>query len=74
MSLVIPSKLAEKAAGFEELSYGANSATLVLRGGRKISGVVLAWGCEIIKINDRVVGEENLGFKMEDIVDILPSV
>jgi hypothetical protein len=73
MPLAIPVKLADKAAGFPECSYGASRATLVLKDGRRISDVTLAWGGEIVQLDgQRVEEEKQLGFRLLDIVDVTP--
>ncbi|MBI5770089.1 MAG: hypothetical protein HZA93_20100 [Verrucomicrobia bacterium] len=73
MSLGIPAKLADKAAGFPECSYGACRATLILKDGRKIFDVTLAWGGDIVRLDgERVEEEKQLGFSLADIVDVVP--
>jgi hypothetical protein len=72
MSLTLPSNLAEKAADYPESSYGASRATLVLKDGRRIFDVTLAWGSEIIKIDGEAVNKKKLGFGVTDIIDVLP--
>jgi hypothetical protein len=72
MSLALPARLAEKAAGLAESSPGANRVTLVLKDGRKIFDVTLAWGREIVEIDGAPVEKKELGFGMSDIVDVLP--
>ena len=72
MTLALPRPLADKAAGFPESSYGANRVTLVLKDGRRIFDVTLAWGSEIVAINCSPVEKRELGFGMSDIVDVLP--
>ena len=73
MALAIPSALAGKAAGFPESSYGANRVTLILKDGKKITRVTLAWGSEIVQIDgERVEEEKDLGFRLADIVDVVP--
>ena len=72
MALTLPPKLADKAAGFGESSYGASRATLVLKDGRRIFDVTLAWGSEIVKIDGEEVEMKKLGFGVTDIVDVLP--
>jgi len=70
----IPSQLSEKASAFPESSYGSTNVVLVLKDKRTIENVVLAWGTEIVKIdNEPIEGIKNLGFKLEDIIDVLPS-
>ncbi|HVX91299.1 MAG TPA: hypothetical protein VHC20_06815 [Candidatus Paceibacterota bacterium] len=73
MPLAIPANLADKAAGFPESSYGASRATLVLKDGRRIFDVTLAWGGEIVQLDGvRVEEEKQLGFGVADIVDVVP--
>ena len=72
MSLTLSSKLAEKAADFPESSYGACRATLVLKDGRRVFDVTLAWGNEIVKIDGEAVDKKKLGFGFTDIIDVLP--
>jgi len=43
MSREIPNNLSDKAASFLESAYGVNRVTLVLRDGRKVEEVCLAW-------------------------------
>jgi hypothetical protein len=74
MSLHLPSKLTEKAAGFPESSYGTTKVILVLKDGRKIFGVSLAWGTEILSIDGQaVMTKKDLDFGMSDIVDVIPG-
>ena len=74
MPLNLPSQLAEKAAHLPESAYGVNTVDLVLRDGRRICGIRLAWGSEIVKIGDKPVTEKHeLGFQIEDIVDLAPE-
>ena len=75
MTLLLPDQLADKAAGFGEISYGATRATLVLADGRRIHEVYLAWGREIVKIGVRAISRpDELGFQLADIVDLVPEV
>ncbi len=75
MTLSLPDELADKAAGFGEISYGATRATLLLADGRRIHEVYLAWGREIVKIGDRAVSQpDELGFQLADIVDVISEV
>jgi hypothetical protein len=72
MPLLLPSKLRDIAAQLPESSYGACRATLVLRSGRQVTDVTLAWGGEIVKIGDRrVANESEMGFSIGDVVDVL---
>jgi hypothetical protein len=75
MILSLPDQLADKAAGFGEISYGATRATLLLADGRRIHEVYLAWGREIVKIGGRAITQpEELGFQLADIVDVVSEV
>ncbi|MBQ0806993.1 MAG: hypothetical protein KBT55_03390 [Porticoccus sp.] len=68
----LPAKLSDKASGFPEPSYGATKVTLLLSNGDKIENVTLAWGEEIIKIQNKDIHKiKSLGFTKEDIVDVL---
>ena len=75
MTLSLPDELANKAAGFSEISYGATRATLLLADGRSIYEVYLAWGREIVKIGSRTISQpDELGFQLADIVDVISEV
>jgi hypothetical protein len=70
-SIEIPARLAEKAAGFPESSYGATTVTVVLTDGRRIADVVLAWGRQIVRVGDRVIEKpEQLGFELDMVQDV----
>jgi hypothetical protein len=47
----LPDSLAEKVSSFGESSYGATVVTLVLKGGKRINHVHVAWGRNVIKAN-----------------------
>ncbi len=67
----LPEPLAEIAAEFPETSYGACKVTLILRCGRRVSDVTLAWGREIIKIGSKPINEmEGIDFAVTDIVEV----
>ncbi|HEY4247099.1 MAG TPA: hypothetical protein VGM64_09600 [Lacunisphaera sp.] len=72
MALTLPSNLATKAAGFRESSYGACRVTLVLKNGRRVFDVTLAWGSDLIQIDGESIEKKKLGFGATDIVDVLP--
>ncbi len=72
MTLTLPSKLAAKAADFRESSYGACRATLVLKDGRRIFDVTLAWGSDLVQIDGEPVEKKQLDFGVTDVVDVLP--
>ena len=68
----LPPKLSEKSSEFPESSYGATEVTLLLSNGQQIKNVTLAWGSEIVKINNQDINKlESLGFTREDIVDVV---
>ena len=70
----LPSQLSDKASEFPETSYGATHVVLLLNDNRKIENVVLAWGSDIVRINNVPIEViEDLGFGSDDIVDVLPS-
>jgi len=74
MAFEIPKPLAEKAASFQESSYGACRSTLVLRSGERVPDVLLAWGSEIISIKGKPVSAlEDLPFGLNEVVDVLPE-
>ena len=74
MAFEIPKALAEKAASFQESSYGACRATLVLGSGERVPDVLLAWGSEIISINGKPVSVlKDLPFELNEVVDVLPE-
>jgi hypothetical protein len=74
LSLELPDDIAEKTSSFPESSYGACTVTLVLRDGRQIKHVALAWNTAIAKIGGSVIrGTADLDFHMTDIVDVFPG-
>ena len=75
MTLLLPDELADKAAEFGEISYGASRATLLLADGRRIHEVYFAWGREIVKIGGRAISQpDELGFQLADVVDVISEV
>ena len=73
MPLEIPVRLTERVSLFPESSNGTCRTTLVLKDGRRIFDVTIAWGIEIVQLNGVPVGEEKqLGFRLDDIVDVVP--
>jgi len=70
----LPIELSDKASEFPETYYGATIVTLVLRNSQKINNVTLAWGTEIVKIDDIPINEvQEIGFQQKDIIDVLQS-
>jgi len=75
MPLKIPGPLSTKAQDFPESSYGANRVTLILSDKRKIKNVILAWGSEIEKIeNKQISSEDDINFKIAEIKDIVSEI
>ena len=75
MPLKIPTPLSTKAQAFPESSYGANRVTLILSDKRKIENVILAWGSEIEKIeNKQISSEDDINFKVAEIKDIVSEI
>ena len=73
MPIAIPVKFMDKAASFPESSYGATRVALILKDGRRISDVTLAWGSEIVQLDGEPVEEEKqLGFSLADVIDVVP--
>jgi hypothetical protein len=60
--MLLPARVAEQILSFPEHRMGAHRVTLLLRDGRRIPGVVVAWG------NDVVSGVEGHDFDPEDVV------
>ena len=74
MSLRIPEQVARKDNQLPESSYGACIVTLVLRDGRQIQNVALAWNTEIIKLGGRDIHTAaDLDFDVANIVDAFPE-
>jgi hypothetical protein len=75
MPLEISAPLRTKAQGFPESSYGANLVTLILSDNRKIKNVILAWGSEIEKIENKPISsEDDINFKVAEIKDIVSEI
>jgi hypothetical protein len=74
LSLELPDEIAEKTGSFPESSYGACTVTLVLRDGRQIKHVALAWNTAIAKVGGSDIrSTADLDFQMTDIVDVFPG-
>jgi len=72
MGIELPEHFLEKTEVMPESSYGVNKVTLVLKDGRRIQHVFLAWGHTIVKIEGKMIErDEKLSFKTEDITDII---
>lgn len=70
----LPSNLADKAASFPESSYGVNMVTLVLRGGKRIPHVHVAWGSQVIKATKPDDDAELSKLDPLEIVDVLTEL
>jgi hypothetical protein len=69
----LPDSLADKACSFRESSYGATTATLVLKDGTRIPHVILA-GRSVIKARCASDEEQLKGLDPANIADVLPEV
>jgi hypothetical protein len=70
----IPPRLQETAHMFPECSYGASRVALLLKDGRRVEDVYLAWGRQIVKIGQRKISyPEELDFETSDIVDLVST-
>ena len=64
---VLPELLRDRLAAFPESSFCAHKVALVLRDGRVVEDVLVAWEAEILSAG----GRSELPFEEWDIVDIL---
>ncbi|HYV49995.1 MAG TPA: hypothetical protein VFA20_34305 [Myxococcaceae bacterium] len=64
---LLPAAIREKIAGFPEYRMGAHKVALVLRDGRVVEDVVVAWEKEIVSEGNRT----ELSFAPEDAVDVM---
>ncbi len=70
----LPPKLSEKASEFPEHSYGSTLVELILKDGKRIQNVTLAWGTEIVKIDGKkIAGDDNIAFNVSDILEVIPT-
>jgi hypothetical protein len=75
MGIELPERFREKTNAMPEYSQGANKVTLVLKDGRRIQHVFLAWGHEIVKIEGKMIErDDELPFKMEDVTDVISEI
>ena len=56
-----------KIIGFGEYKMGAHNVDLVLRDGRVIQDVIVAWGDEIVRVGAR----ERVDFDPHDVIDAI---
>jgi hypothetical protein len=59
--------IAAKIRGFPESSMGAHRVALVLRDGRVVEDVQVAWASNVV----RIAGAEAFDIPLEDVVDVL---
>jgi hypothetical protein len=67
----LPSNLADKVASFPESSYGVSLVTLVLKNGKRIPHVHVAWGSQVIKATQPGDDVELSKLDPLEIVDVL---
>ena len=65
MSSDLPGAIKERILTFPEYRMGAHRVALILRDGRVIDNVVVAWGDEIVSVG----GATSWGFSPEDVID-----
>ena len=69
--LDLPDQLAEKSNQFPEYRMGSNKVSLLLKDGRRISDVFLAWGKSIVKIGtSEILKVEDLSFRVSEIIAV----
>ncbi len=67
----LPDNLADKVNSFGESSYGATLVTLVLKDGRRIPRVSIAWARDVIKARSAEDESELAKLTASDIEDVL---
>lgn len=73
--LQLPELLAEKANQFPEYRMGSNKVSLMLKDGRCIRDVFLAWGQTIVKIGEEdIKNPEDLFFRVSEIEDVKSEI
>ena len=65
--VILPENLRDKVQNFGEYSMGANKVAVVLKDGRVVEDVFVAWASEVVKVG----GSTKIPFKAEDIVDVI---
>lgn len=66
MSSTFRDDLAEKILDMAEYRMGTNRIEVTLRDGRRIAGVYVAWGREVVKVD----GYPSIPFDTHDVVDV----
>jgi hypothetical protein len=67
----LPGSLADKAASFPESSYGVSLVTLVLKSGKRVPHVHVAWGSQVIKATQPDDDAELSNLDPQEIADVL---
>jgi hypothetical protein len=65
----LPEHIKSKILEFPEYRMGAHRVSLVLKDGRVVDDVVVAWGDEIVRVGD----DDEMDFRPEDVVDATSS-
>lgn len=65
--VILPENLQDKVQDFGEYSMGTNKVAVVLKDGRIIEDVFVAWATEVVKVGSST----NIPFKAEDVVDVI---
>ena len=66
---LLPELIKSKILEFPEHRMGAHRVSLVLKDGRVIDDVVVAWGDEIVRVGDN----DEMDFRPDDVVDAISS-
>jgi hypothetical protein len=66
MSVILPEHLQAEVASYPETRMGVHEITVVLRDGRAISGVHVAWASEVVKVD----GHSAVPFTTEEIAEV----
>jgi len=65
--VLLPEHLQDKVHSFGEYSMGANKVAVVLKDGRIIEDVFIAWGTEVVKVGQKT----EISFTQDDIADVI---
>lgn len=66
MAVYLSETLKERVLTFPETSYGANTVTVTLSTGAVFSGVKVAWGYEVVRVD----GYAEIPFAGQDVVAV----
>ena len=64
--VVLPDDLSERVLGFPETHMGVQMITVTLRDGRVLTGVHVAWGREVVRVD----GEYGIPFTGEEVIAV----